>query len=88
MVLLTGIVKGQKAICYLIFRHQEIHGFAYCVHYSLFSAYNLKWNMFSVLLITADPPEPVVLNIMLSSVLLSVVCVFVCVSCGGFCFRF
>ena len=42
--------------------------------------------MFSVLLITADPPEPVVLNIMLRSVLLSVVCV--CVSCGGFCFRF
>ena len=35
--------------------------------------------MFSVLLITADPPEPVVLNIMLSSVLLSVVCVCVCV---------
>lgn len=32
--------------------------------------------MFSVLLITADPLEPVVLNIMLSSVLLSVVCVF------------
>ena len=35
--------------------------------------------MFCVLLITADPPEPVVLNIMLSSVLLSVVCVCVCV---------
>ena len=33
--------------------------------------------MFSELLITADPPEPVVLNIMLSSVLLSVVCVCV-----------
>ena len=32
--------------------------------------------MFSVLLITADPLEPVVLNIMLSSVLLSGVCVF------------
>ena len=35
--------------------------------------------MFSVLLITADPPEPVVLNIVLSSVLPSVVCVCVCV---------
>ena len=35
--------------------------------------------MFSVLLIPADPLEPVVLNIMLSSVLLSVVCVCACV---------
>ena len=43
--------------------------------------------MFSVLLITANPPEPVVLNIMLSIVLLSVVCV--CVSCEGvFVFHF
>ena len=37
--------------------------------------------MFSMLLITANPPEPVMLNIMLSSVLLSVVCV--CVSSDG-----